>query len=105
MGRYCCCGVKMREDWICQCDWNGWYLCFEKENIPVKVPIKKHPEVDGTYLVRTFDDCDYSEEESEFSIIEKNWGQLTNDAISRWKIEYDDNWMGYRGVYAWKEKK
>jgi len=33
------------------------------------------------------------------------WGEYTNQAVSRWKIEYNDNWMGYRGVYAWKPLK
>lgn len=105
MGMYCCCGVKKRsEGWICECDWNGWFLCFEMKNIPVKVPIKNIPDKDGLYHVRTFEDGDYHEVESEFSRIEKNWGQLTNQAISHWEIEYNDNWMGYRSVYAWKEK-
>lgn len=104
MGMYCCCGVKKREGWVCECDWKGWFLCFECENIPVKVPIKTHPDEDGFYEVRTFDTGDYDEEESEYSTIEKNWGQDTNQAVSRWKIEYDDNWTGFKGVYAWKEK-
>jgi hypothetical protein len=108
MGMYCCCGVKKTDDWVCQCDWDGWFLCFEmseqKDNFPRDIPIKKIPDLDGLYHVRTFDSGDYNEEESEFSVIEKNWGQITNEAISHWKIEYNDNWMGYVGVFAWKEK-
>ena len=101
MGQYCCCGVKRTGDWVCECDWDGWYLCFEMEHLPKPVPIKVHPDSDGTYLVRTFDE-DYDEDESEFSLIEKNWGESTNKMISRWKIEYCDGWTGYMGVYAWK---
>ena len=104
MGMYCCCGIKKRDGWICECDWNGWFLCFECDEIPKDVPIKKIPEKDGLYEVRTFEDGDYHEEESEFSLLEKNWGEYTNKAISHWKIEYDDNWVGFKGVYAWKEK-
>ena len=104
MGMYCCCGVKKRSDgWKCECDWQGWYLCFPRDEATETVPIKHHPEKDGTYLVRVSEDGDNFEDESEFSVIEKNWGETTNQAISRWKIEYNDNWMGYRGVYAWKE--
>ncbi len=107
MGMYCCCGVKKIEGWICECDWEDWFLCFEmdyiQDNFHKSIPIKKHPEIDGVYEVRTFDSGDYKEEESEFSIIPKNWGEITNQAISHWEIEYDDNWMGYKGVYAWKD--
>lgn len=105
MGMYCACGVKKRGDWKCECDWNGWFLGFEMEHEKqwANIPIKEHPEKEGTYYVRTFSDGDYDEEESEFCLIPKNWGELTNQAISRWKITYDDNWMGYKGVYAWKE--
>ena len=66
--------------------------------------IKSHPDTDGVYEVRVFEDGDYNEEESEFSMTEKNWGQCTNQCISKWKIEYCDNWLGVIGVYAWKEK-
>ncbi len=109
MGMYCCCGVKKRDGWICECDWEGWNLCWEQENedlhsIPVPVPIKKIPDKDGIYQVRVFEDGDDDEVESEFSLIPKNWGQSTNQAISNWKITYEDGWCGYRGVYAWKEK-
>jgi len=105
MGMYCCCGVKKRsEGWVCECDWNGWFLCFELESAPKSVPIKAHPDIDGIYEVRTFDCGDYFEEESEFSVEEKNWGEPTNEAISKWKIEYNDNWVGFKGVYAWKDK-
>jgi hypothetical protein len=104
MGMHCCCGVKKREDWICQCDWDGWFLCFESENIPVNVPLKSHPDIDGVYEVRVFVSGNYFEQESEFCMIEKNWGEDTNQAISKWKIEYSDNWIEHRGVYAWKEK-
>lgn len=104
MGMYCCCGVKRTsEEWTCKCDWDGWSLCFELDSAPKNVPIKIHPDLDGIYEVRTFDD-DYYEEESEFSTEEKNWGESTNEAISNWKIEYYDGWMGFRGVYAWKTK-
>lgn len=51
-----------------------------------------------------FEDGDDNETESEFSLTEKNWGHLTNQAISHWEIVYDDNWMGFRGVFAWKPK-
>ncbi len=105
MGMYCCCGVKKREEWECECDWSGWFLCFDMERAPKNVLIKPIPEIDGTYLVRVFEDGDDHEDESEFSIIKKNWGEPTNEAISNWKIEYNDNWMGFRGVYAWKAKK
>ncbi len=109
MGMYCCCGVKKRDGWKCECDWDGWFSCFKidhaEDNFPKNIPIKHHPDIDGTYEVRTCDSGDYNEEKSEFSLIEKNWGELTNQAISRWKIEYNDNWMGYKGVFAWKESK
>lgn len=109
MGTYCCCGVKKRDGWICECDWEGWHLCFEMDNtidnFPKNIPIKEHPDKDGTYLVRVFEDGDYDECESEFSIKEKKWEEYINQAISRWKIEYNDGWMGYRGVYAWRELK
>lgn len=65
-------------------------------------PFKEIPEKEGNYLVRTFEDGDYNEEESEFSIVKKNWGESTNQAVSNWKIQYYDGWTGYRGVYAWK---
>lgn len=103
MGMYCCCGVKKIDGWVCECDWKGWYLCFELDSAPKDVIIKL-PQKDGVYQVRTFDCGDYSEEESKFSLTKKNWGQPTNEAISHWEIEYDDNWLGYIGVYAWKEK-
>ncbi len=67
------------------------------------MPIKKIPEKEGIYCVRVFEDGDDHETESEFSSKEKNWGEYTNQAISNWKIEYCDNWTGFRGVYAWKE--
>lgn len=108
MGMYCCCGIKKRDGWICQCDWTEWFLCFEMDynhdNFPLNIPIKEIPDKDGTYEVRVFEDGDYDEMESEFSLVKKNWGEVTNQAISHWRSEYDDNWMGYRGVYAWKEK-
>lgn len=107
MGMYCCCGVKKRDGWVCKCDWEGWFLCWEQKTqdlhaIPVKVPVKEIPDKEGIYLVRVFEDGDDHEVESEFSLTKKNWGEFTNQAISHWKIEYNDNWMGYRGVYAWK---
>lgn len=102
---YCCCGVKKRDNWVCDCDWDGWYLCFECKNIPVPVPIKKIPDKDGKYYVRTSECGDFFEEESEFSIKEKNWGRETNKVNSHWEVECDDNWLGYRGVYAWKKKR
>lgn len=109
MGMYCCCGVKKIDGWKCKCDWKDWFLCFknehEEDNFPKGIPIKEHPDTDGIYEVRTFDSGDYNEEESEFCIQEKNWAQPTNEAISRWKIEYNDNWLGCRGVFAWKENK
>jgi len=109
MGMYCCCGVKKRDDWVCECDWNGWFLCWEQTRkdlhaIPVDVAVKKIPDREGIYLVRVFEDDDY-ETESEFSLTEKNWGEDTNQAISHWKVTYCDNWTGHRGVYAWKENK
>lgn len=117
MGIYCCCGVKKREGWICQCDWDGWFLCWEQINnevhsIPVPVPFMKIPDKEGIYKVRVFEskvfevntfiDLNDYETESEFSLIKKNWGELMNKAISHWKITYDDEWMEYRDVYAWK---
>lgn len=105
---YCCCGVKKREGWVCECDWNGWFLCWEQTNksvhsIPVPVPVKEIPDKDGIYEVRVFDDGDDSETESEFSLIPKNWGEYTNQSISNWKIKYEDGYCGFRAVYAWKE--
>ena len=105
MGQYCCCGVKKRETgWVCECNWDEWFLCFAVEGIPINIPIKRSPDSEGTYTVRIFEDGDHFEDESEFSLIPKNWGEATNDAISSWKIEYSDGWMGCRGVYAWKSK-
>ena|ERR1700744_6197791 len=109
MGIYCCCGVKKIDDWVCKCDWDGWYLCWEQKDkdlysIPIQVPVQKIPDKDGIYKVRCFEDGDYHETESEFCLEEKNWAEFTNQAISNWKIVYDDNWIGFRGVYAWKEK-
>lgn len=108
MGMYCCCGVKKSIDgWKCECDWEGWFLCFEMDSsdgFPKNIPIKSIPDKEGKYKVRTFSDGDYHEKESEFSLIPKNWGQCTNQAISHWEIEYNDNWMGFEGVYSWKEK-
>ncbi len=105
MGMYCACGVKKRrEGWKCECDWNCWNLCFELDSAPKNVPINPHPDKEGIYEVRTFGDGDYHEEESKYSLVEKNWGKSTNQAISRWEIEYNDNRLGYTGVYAWKKK-
>lgn len=108
MGTYCCCGVKKRDGWVCECDWNGWFLCFNNfldgDNFPKHIPVKKKPDKDGLYLVRIFEDGDFKETESEFSLTEKNWGEPTNQAISHWKITYDDTWGEYSDVYAWKEK-
>jgi hypothetical protein len=104
MGMYCCCGVKKRDAWKCECDWKGWFGCFKTEEMPESVQIK-NPDKDGIYEVRAFEDGDNHETESEFSLITKNWGEYTNQAISHWKYEYDDNWMGFRGIYAWKENK
>jgi hypothetical protein len=104
MGMYCCCGVKKRQDWVCSCDWDGWFLCYERDNLPVKVPIKKIPDKDEIYEVRIFEDGDDRETTSKFSLVKKNWGQYTNQAISNWEVEYDDKWSGFIGVFAWKEK-
>jgi len=104
MGMYCCCGIKKTGDWVCECDWDGWSLCYKFDNSPEDVPIK-HPDKDGTYEVRTFDSGDSFEDISEFSLVEKNWGEPTNQAISHWKIAYDDHWLGFSSVYAWKEIK
>lgn len=108
MGMYCCCGVKKRDEWKCECDWEGWFLRYEmpylKNNFPENIQIKDHPDIDGIYEVRTFDDGDFDEEESKFCILKKNWGQETNKIISHWEIEYSDEWMSYTGVYAWKQK-
>lgn len=110
MGMYCCCGVnKSKEGWTCECDWKGWFLCWEQKHpevhsIPVAVPVKAIPEKNGVYKVRVFEDGDFNEKKSEFSVISKNWGEPTNESISHWKITYSDGWCGYRGVYAWKEK-
>ncbi len=90
----------MSEEWPCECDWTGWSGCFKTEEMPESVPIKL-PDKAGKYLVRVFDDDNY-EEESEFSLLKKNWGQVTNQAISNWEIDYCDNWTGHTGVYAWK---
>lgn len=105
---YCCCGVKKNDGWKCECDWNGWFKCYDDEDknlhaLPYPIPIKKIPDKDGIYEVRVFGDGDDHETKSEFSTVEKNWDQPTNKAISHWEITYDDNWMGYVGVYAWKE--
>jgi len=104
---YCCCGVKKRpEGWTCECDWKGWSLCFEPHDLdayPKDIPIKEIPDKDGSYEVRTFSDGDYHEEESEFSLVRKNWGQPTNIAISNWEKEYYDGWCGFNGIYAWKD--
>lgn len=105
MGMYCACGVKKSEKWECQCDWNGWFLRFNHELHQSPAPIKDLPEKDGKYLVRIFEDGDDSEMESNFSVVKKNWGQYTNEAISNWEIEYEDGWTGFIGVYAWKEIK
>lgn len=103
MGMYCCCGVKkMSSGWVCECDWNGWFLCFDNEDSPKNVPIKATPDLDGTYRVRVFEDGDDYEQETEFSVTPKNWGEYTNQQVSNWKVAYWDGWMGYRGVYAWK---
>jgi len=104
VGMYCCCGVKKRDGWVCECDWDGWFLCFDSDSDVknVNVPVKRHPDRDGVYKVRVTEDGDSYETESEFSVVEKKWGEHTNQAVSCWKIEYDDNWMGFRGVYAWK---
>lgn len=102
---YCACGVKKIDSWKCECDWDGWFLCYKYKDRPNDIPIKPIPEKDGKYLVRVFEDGDDSEDESEFSVLEKKWGQPTNEAISHWEIEYCDNWTGYRGVYAWKQIK
>lgn len=104
MGMYCCCGVKKRDGWQCECDWTDWFLCFEVEGVSKDIPIKKIPDKDGMYQVRCFEDGDYYEDESMFCLTEKNWGQDTNKQISHWEIEYSDGWMGYRGVYAWKDE-
>lgn len=101
---YCCCGVKKTDEWKCECDWEGWFIRFNQELHKTNAPIKTIPDKDGTYSVRVYEDGDDSECESEFSIVKKNWGEPTNQIISHWKIEYSDNWTGYRGVYAWKEK-
>ena len=103
MGRYCACGQKKYDGWECKCNWDGWFACFNNKDIPDYVPIKEFPNKEGTYLVRTFDEGDNSEEESEYVLTPKNWGEYNNEAISRWKIAYNDNYLGYRGVYAWKE--
>lgn len=104
MGMYCCCGVKKRsEGWKCECDWDGWSGCFKTDEMPESVPIK-NPDKDGLYKVRVFEGGDNHEAESQFSLKQKNWGQITNEAVSLWEYEYNDNWMGFRGVYAWKEK-
>jgi hypothetical protein len=110
MGMYCACGVKKWNKWVCECDWKEWFLCWEQtdqslHSIPIIVPVKKIPDKEGVYEVRVFEDGDYYETKSEFSLIEKNWGESTNKAISHWKIEYDDHWIGFRGVYAWKNIK
>lgn len=48
MGMHCCCGVKKRDGSVCECDWNGWNLCWEQDNhlhsIPVKVTVKEIPD-------------------------------------------------------------
>jgi hypothetical protein len=103
MGMYCCCGIKKRDEWKCECDWDGWFLRFNPELHQSSAPIKDIPEKDGKYLVRVFEDGDDYETESDFSVVKKNWGESTNNAICNWRITYDDNWMGYRGVYAWKD--
>ena len=101
---YCCCGIKKRDKWVCKCDWNGWFLCFPVDDLPKEIPIKNHPDKDGLYQVRVFEDGCYDESVSEFSLIPKNWGEYTNQAISKWKIEYCDGYCGFIGVYAWKQK-
>ena len=104
---YCACGVKKVKKWKCECDWEGWFLCYPKDwdlgATPIGIPVKEHPDKEGKYLVRICVDGDDSECESQFCLTPKNWGLVTNGAISRWDIEYDDKWMGYIGVYAWKE--
>ena len=104
MGMHCCCGIKKREGWKCECDWTGWFLCFNQETHQTDSPIKDRPDQDGTYMVRVFEDGNDYETESEFSTVAKNWGEYTNQAISHWKVCYEDGWTGYRGVYAWKQK-
>ena len=102
MGMYCCCGVRKRDPWVCECDWDGWSLCFQTDHVPDSVPIQM-PTKNGTYIVRVFEDADNHETQSQFSLIQKNWGEPTNKAISHWSITYNDHWTGFRGVYAWKE--
>jgi len=105
MGMYCACGIKKIDGWKCECDWDGWFICFNPELHQTTAPIKKMPDQEGKYLVRVFEDGDDEETESNFSLVAKNWGQSTNKAISHWEIEYNDEWTGYRGVYAWKKLK
>lgn len=104
MGMYCACGERIsRETFDCKCNWDGWNRCYDDEIHP-KISEIKLPEKDGIYHVRIFSDGDCYEDESKFSVVPKNWGQKTNEIISHWEIEYDDGWVGYRGVYAWREK-
>lgn len=94
----------MYDGWVCKCDWEDWFLCYDSQHAPAGIVVKL-PEKNGVYNVRTVDEDGYYEEESEFSTIKKNWGQFTNNAISHWKITYDDGWTGYKGVYAWQKKR
>lgn len=105
MGMYCCCGAKKSvPGWSCKCDWDDWFLCYENKDLPKNIPIKPHPSSSGTYLVRVFEDGDYYETNSEFSLTPKDWGKPHNKYVSHWEIDYFDGWLGYRGVFAYKEE-
>lgn len=89
MGQYCCCGQKIRKDWVCKCKWYGW-IDLRKED--------KLPEKDGIYKVRYFTNGgDFFEGMMRFTRDPIRYENDGKCAIHWDSSHYDDN-----VVYAWK---
>ncbi len=53
MGMYCCCDQKIRDEWECKCDWEGWVSRYdwpeERNNKGISF---SEPAKEGQYVVR-----------------------------------------------------
>lgn len=97
MGRYCACGAKYYGVEVhCVCDKIGWHDIFENES--------DLPNKEGVYDVRVTEDGEQYETTSEFSLEKRDWNNHSIEP-SHWSEDYEDNWLGWRKVYAWREDK
>lgn len=111
MEMYCCCGQKIRDNFVCLCDWDGWISSYDypEERKNKDTPIYKYPLESGKYLVRYQTSyADRYEDEDIFSVkpirIEKDYDNKLFPI--HWQKEDFETYYSIgvlNSPYAWKK--